>query len=318
MVMYNFMLFEPIHERGLRVLEEVGNVRLASATDEETLIREMADIDGAVIRAQGGLTRRIIENAPRLKVAGRHGVGVDNIDLDAATEHGVQIVNTPLAVVEGVAEHTVGLMIALSKKMAQAERALRQGDWSVRYRLRGRELKGRTVGIVGFGRIGRRVASVLHAAFGMAILYHDVVRAPDLEESIGAQFMPLDDLLARADYVTVHVPLLPATRHLFDETKFDLMREDALFFNTSRGPVVDEAALCRALESGSIAGAGVDVFEQEPTPADNLLLSMDNVMVTPHMCTATEEALVEMSLVTEDMVRVLRGDMPRFPVNSID
>jgi D-3-phosphoglycerate dehydrogenase / 2-oxoglutarate reductase len=227
-------------------------------------------------------------------------------------------VNTPMAVVEGVAEHTVGLMVSLSKGMSYAERMLRQGDWSVRYRLQGRELKGRTVGIVGFGRIGRRIAEILHHAFGMQILYHDVVRAPEEEEALGARLVSLEELLRTAEYVTVHVPLLPSTLGMFNQQAFAMMRPDAFFFNTSRGQVVDEQALYEALTGGQIAGAAIDVFEQEPTPADNPLLQLDNILVTPHMCTATEEALVEMSLVTEDIVRVLAGEQPKYPVNRLD
>jgi D-3-phosphoglycerate dehydrogenase / 2-oxoglutarate reductase len=316
--MFKFLLFEPIHEAGLKVLQEAGEVRMASGTDEDTLIAEIGDIDGAVVRAQGALTRRVMENAPKLKVAGRHGVGVDNIDVAAATELGIQIVNTPMAVVEGVAEHTVGLMLSLSKGMSYGERMLRQGDWSVRYRLQGRELRGRTVGIVGFGRIGRRIAEILYHAFGMQILYHDVVRAPEEEAALGARLVSLEELLGAAEYVTVHVPLLPSTLGMFNQQAFAMMRPDAFFFNTSRGQVVDEQALYDALTSGQIAGAAIDVFVQEPTPADNPLLQLDNILVTPHMCTATEEALVEMALVTEDIVRVLKGEQPKYPVNRLD
>ncbi|MBC7236801.1 MAG: hydroxyacid dehydrogenase [Chloroflexi bacterium] len=316
--MFKFLLYEPIHEAGLKVLQEVGEVRLASATDEDTIIAEIGDIDGVIVRAQGGLTRRILEHAPKLKVAGRHGVGVDNIDVEAATEFGVQVVNTPMAVVEGVAEHTVGLMISASKRMSYGERQLRQGDWSVRYRIQGRELRGRTLGVIGFGRIGRRVAEICHLAFGMKILYHDVVRAPEQEQALGARLVSLEELLRTAEYITVHVPLLPATRGLIGREQFAMMRPDAFFFNTSRGPVVDERALYEVLSQGRIAGAGIDVFEQEPTPADNPLLQLDNVVVTPHMCTTTEEALVEMSLVAEDLVRVLKGEKPKYPVNKLD
>ncbi len=315
--MYKFLLFEPIHEAGLKVLQEAGEVRLASGTDEETLIAEIGDIDGAVVRAQGALTRRVMEHAPKLKVAGRHGVGVDNIDVPAATELGIRIVYTPMAVVEGVAEHTVGLMISLSKQMSYGERKLRQGDWGVRYRLQGRELRGRTVGIVGFGRIGRRIAEILYRAFGMKILYHDVVRAPQEEEALGAKLVSLEELLRASEYVTVHVPLLPSTRGLFNRERFAMMRPDAFFFNTARGQVVDEKALYEALTTGVIAGAAIDVFEKEPTPTDNPLLTLDNIVVTPHMCTTTEEALVEMSLVTEDIVRVLKGEAPKYPVNKL-
>lgn len=313
-----FLLFEPIHEAGLKVLSAAGEVRLASGTDEDTIIAEIGDIDGVIVRAKGGLTRRIIEHAPKLRVAGRHGVGVDNIDLEAATEHGIQVVNTPYAVVEGVAEQTLGLMLAVSKRIVYTDARHRAGDFDVKYRTQGRELLGRTLGVIGFGRIGRRVAQVCHAAFEMPILYYDVMTAPaEVERELGARRVPLDELLRTAEYISVHVPLLPETRKLIGEREFGLMRPDAMFFNTSRGAVVDEAALYRALKEGRIAGAGIDVYEQEPTAPDNPLFELDNVVVTPHVSTATEEGLVKMSLVAEDVVAVLEGRPPKYPVNRL-
>jgi D-3-phosphoglycerate dehydrogenase len=316
--MFKFLLYETIHEAGMEVLNAAGTVRLASDTDEDSIIAEIGDIDGVVIRSRGAMTRRIMENAPRLKVVGRHGVGVDNVDLDAATEHGIQVVNTPMAVVQPVAEHTVAMMLSLSKHMYTSEVAMRDGDFEIRYRIMGRELRGRTVGIIGFGRIGRRVAEILHRGFDMQVLYTDVMAAPELERELGARKVELDELLRTAEYITVHVPLLPETRRLIGDAQFDMMRRDALFFNASRGPVVDEAALCRALTENKIAGAGLDVFEQEPTPADNPLLKMSNVLVTPHMATATHESMREMALVARDLVAVLEGRPPEYPVNRLN
>ncbi|MCD6518803.1 MAG: hydroxyacid dehydrogenase [Anaerolineae bacterium] len=315
--MFKFLLYEPIHEVGMKVLQEVGEVRLASGTDEETIISEIGDIDGVIIRARGAMTRHIMEHAPKLKVVGRHGVGVDNIDLEAATEHGIQVVNTPYAVTEGVAEHALGMMIALSKKIFSADAALRRGNFAIRYEIRGRELRGRTLGIIGFGRIGQRLAEICHKAFEMAILYADVRPALEKEKELNARRVPMEELLRTAEYISVHVPLLPETRHLIGEKEFSLMRPDALFFNLSRGPVVDEKALYQALVEGKIAGAGLDVFEQEPTPADNPLFALDNVVLTPHIATATEEALKGMALVAEDVVAVLQGKPPKYPVNHL-
>jgi len=315
--MFNFLLYEPIHEAGRKVLEAVGTVRQASATDEDTIIAEIGDIDGVVVRAKGAMTRRILEHAPRVKVVGRHGVGVDNIDLDACTDHGVQVVNTPEAVTEGVVEHTLGLILDLTKRITYTDKVMRTGNFNIRYQIEGRELRGRTLGVVGFGRIGRRVAQACHAAFGMKILYTDVMAAPELEQALGAKRVPLAELLAQAEYVTVHVPLLPETKGLFGAKEFAQMRPDAMFFNASRGAVVDEAALYQALVNKQIAGAGLDVFAQEPTPPDNPLFGLDNVVLTPHIATATEEALVNMALVTEDLVAVLQGRAPKYPVNRL-
>ena len=315
--MPKFMVTEPIHEAGLEVLRAAGEVVMASGQDEDTLIAEVGDIDGMVLRAKGRITRRVLENAPKLKVVGRHGVGVDNVDLEAATECGVQIVNTPLATVEGVAEHAVGMMLALSKQMGIAERMIRSGRFAERYSIEGREVRGRTLGVIGCGRIGRRVAQICRLGFDMPVLYCDVVAAPDLECELGARKVSLEELLATAEYITVHVPLLPETTKMIGRAQFALMKPEAMFFNLSRGPVVDEAALIEALQEGRIAGAGIDVYEQEPTPPDNPLLAMDNVVVTPHVASSTAEALRMMSLVAEDVVAVVQGRPPKFPVNHL-
>jgi len=316
--MFKFLLYEPMHKAGIDVLRSVGEVRVASDTDENTIVEEIGDIDGVVVRANGRMTRRILEHAPRLRVVGRHGTGVDNIDVEAATEHGVQVVRTPEATTEAVAEHTLGLMLTLSKRIIPGHEGIRSGHFEVRYTLRGREMLGRTLGIVGAGRIGRRLAQMCHHGLGMSILYYDVRPAPEVERELGARRLELHELLASADYISVHVPLMPQTRGLIGEAEFAVMRPDTMFFNTSRGPVVDEGALYRALVAGTIAGAGLDVYEEEPTPADNPLLGLDNVVLTPHMATTTEEALRKMSLVAEDLVNVLESRPPRYPVNQID
>ena len=316
--MYTFLLYEPIHEAGMQVLRSVGQVRLASNADEDTIVAEIGDVHGVVVRAKGRVTRRILEHAPLLKVVGRHGTGVDNIDLEAATERGVQVVKTPEATTEAVAEHTLGLMLALSKKIVSGHLALRSGHFEARYTLQGREVCGRTLGVIGLGRIGRRLARMCHHGLGMSILYYDVRPAPELERELGARRLELHELLASAEYISVHVPLLPETTGLIGEAEFALMRPDAMFFNTSRGPVVDEGALYRALVSGAIAGAGLDVYDPEPTPPDNPLLKLTNVVLTPHMAASTEEAMRKMSLVAEDLVNVLEGRPPRYPVNKID
>jgi D-3-phosphoglycerate dehydrogenase len=315
--MHNFYLYEPMHEAGMQVLRAAGQVRLASDVAEERIIAEIQDIDGVVVRSRGSMSRRIMQSAPRLKVVGRHGVGVDNIDVQAATELGIQVVYTPEAAVEGVAEHTLGMMLDLSKRITLTDGYIRAGQFDKRYGIEGREMRGRTLGVIGLGRIGRRVARMCHAALEMPVLYADVIAAPDLEKELGARRVDLDELLSSAEYITVHVPLLPETRKLIGEREFALMKPSAMFFSLARGAVVDEKALYRALSEKRIAGAGIDVYEQEPTPADNPLLQLDNVVLTPHIASATEEALRNMSLVAEDLVAVLEGRAPKYPVNRL-
>jgi len=314
---FRFLLLEPMNRAGIEVLEAAGQVRMATATDEDTVMREIGDIDGVVIRANGAITRRILEHAPRLKVVGRHGVGVDNIDLEAATDHGVQVVNTPLATVEPVAEHAIALMLALAKQVLLGDRLARSGQFAARLSIQGTEMAGKTLGVIGFGRIGRRVAQIGYHGLGMRVLYADIVPSPEMEREIGARRVDLETLLGDSDYVTVHVPLLPQTARLIGADQFAIMKPTAFFVNTSRGPVVDEAALYAALAEKRIAGAGIDVFEQEPTPADNPLFALDNIIVTPHVASSSTEALRKMALVAEDVVAVLEGRSPKFPVNTL-
>ena len=315
--MFNFLLYEPMHQAGVDVLNAIGNVRMASATDEDTIVAEIGDIDGVVIRGNGRMSRRIMEHAPRLKVVGRHGVGVDNLDLDAATDHSIQVVNTPEATVEPVAEHAVAFMLALSKMLLPCDRMARSDRFAERLGVQGVEMQGKTLGVVGFGRIGQRVAQICRLGLNMQILYSDVVAWPEVERSLGAQRLDLHDLLPLADYVTVHVPLLPSTRKMMGAREFALMKPSAYFVNTSRGPVVDEEALVKILKARRIAGAGIDVYEKEPAPGDHPFFSLDNIVVSPHVASSTAEALVEMSLVAKDVAAVLQGRPAKFPVNTL-
>jgi len=309
------LLYEAIHPDGLALLEEQAEVRYAPGWSEEEVLPILRDVAGIIIRANGRITRRLMEHAPRLKVVGRHGVGLDNVDVAAATDLGIYVVNTPQANAEAVAEHTLGLMIALFKHIVAGDRELRAGNWDARYRLVGHELKGCTLGVVGCGRIGSRVAQMAHAAFDVHILYHDAVPRPELEARLGAKRLGLEELLQRADCVTLHVPLTPATRELIGERELALMKPTAFLINTSRGPVVDEAALIQALQAGRIAGAALDVYATEPLPTDSPLLDVENVIVTPHMAAHTVEALRNMSLVAKDVIAVLEGREPAHWVN---
>ncbi len=310
------LLLDPFHPRGMELLKEKAEIVFARGIDEDTLVEDARDVQGIAVRARGFISRRVMENAPQLKVVGRHGVGVDNIDIAAATELGIWVVNTPLATVEPVAEHTIALMLALAKLVVRTDRLMRRGKWREQGDFQGRELKGKTLGIIGSGRIGARVAEIARLGFNMEILYSDVRPNARVEE-LGGRHCPLDDLLKASDFVTLHVPLLPETEHLIGERELNLMKPTAYLLNLARGKVVNEAALIAALQAGRIAGAGLDVYEVEPLPPDSPLLHMENVVLTPHMSSHTEEALVAMSLVTQDIVAVLNGQTPQFPVNRV-
>lgn len=311
---FRILLYEDIHQAGKKTLEAKADLVMARSLAEEDLIGQVKDVDALIIRANGAVTAQLIAAAPKLKVIGRHGVGVDAIDLEAARKRGIVVCNTPAANVESVAEHVIGLMIAVSKQIVRADKALREGKWEVRYEYIGQELLARTLGLIGMGRIGRRVAEICHLAFKMPILYHDIVAYPQVEVVLNAKKLPLEELLAQADYISVHVPLLPATKRMIGPTQFKLMKKGAIFINTARGPIVDETALLEALSTGHLAGAGLDVLTTEPATAGHPLFQFENVVLTPHMAAHTDDALRAMSLVVEDVLRVLEGHEPHYRV----
>lgn len=317
MVKPKVLIYEIIHQKGIDYLKEHAEIVWASALDEETLCREAADVSGIVVRAKSSVTARMMDSAPLLKVIGRHGVGVDNIDVSSATERGIYVVNTPGVNNEAVAEHAVGMMLALSKRIVEADRELRNNHWDFRYVGFGKEMIGQTLGVVGLGNIGFRVAQICHNAFNMRILYCDEVSKPEAEQKLSARKVKLEDLLCSADYVSLHVPGLPSTRHLINVDNIKLMKNTAFLINTSRGFVVDSAALYNALKGSTIAGAGLDVFEEEPLPENDGILKLSNVVVTPHMASHTQQAMVAMAMVVEDVVRVIHGEKPKHPVNKL-
>jgi D-3-phosphoglycerate dehydrogenase len=310
------LLFEAFHRDGLALLQEKCEVRYASNLEEGHLLTEVADVNGIIVRANGEVSRRLMAAAPHLKVVGRHGVGVDNIDLAAAAERGIVVVNTPGVMTESVAEHCLGLMLALTKWIVRADKAARQGAWQVRYEYIGEELYGKTLGVVGFGQIGQRVAELCHQALKMPVLYWDVVEYPEAAAGVKAHRVPLEELLSQADVVSLHVPLLPDTQGLIGEAELRRMKPGAYLINTARGPIVEQAALVTALQEGWIAGAGLDVFAEEPAHSDNPLFALDNVIVTPHMASHTQEATRRMAMtVVSDVIAVLEGRQPGYPVN---
>jgi D-3-phosphoglycerate dehydrogenase len=313
---FRFLLYEPMHEAGTSLLKQHGEVIMAPALDEAALVRVVRDVDAIVIRANGKVTRTVMEAAPKLRVIGRHGVGLETVDVPAATERGIWVVNTPEANSESVAEHFVGLALMLSKRMLEADQALRAGQWKVRNEYIGRELSGKTLGVAGFGRIGRTTARICHHGFGMPVIYYDVVAAaPGVEAETRATRVKLDELLRAADYVSLNLPLTPATRHIIGREQIRMMKPTAYLLNLGRGPLWDEGAVLEALEQQWISGAATDVFEEEPTAKDNPLFRHRRFVCTPHMAAHTDEAMRRMSLVAEDVVAVLEGKEPQWPAN---
>ena len=289
--MIRVLVAAPIHRDALKLLESSGfEVIVREYPSSNELVRLIKDFDALIVRSKPLVTRDVIEAANKLKVIGRAGVGLDNIDLEAAKEKGIAIFNAPGAPTNSVAELAIGLMLAVLRKIAYADRSMREGKW-VKKECLGQELHGKILGVIGMGRIGRAVARIAHHGFGMKIIYYDVIRCPkEIEEELEAQCLDLETVLRTADVITIHVPLTPQTKHLINEERLKLMKPTAILINTARGGVVDTNALVKALKEGWIAGAGLDVFEEEPLPKNHSLTELDNVVLTPHIGANTIEA----------------------------
>jgi D-3-phosphoglycerate dehydrogenase len=313
---FKVLLYEDMHEAGKALLNEKADILFASSFEEDSLIKEAKDMDAIIIRANGVVGRKLMDSAPKLKVIGRHGVGVENIDLEAATEKGIWVVNTPDANDISVAEHFFGLALMLSKMLKRADIALREGRWEARYQYIGKELHEKTLGILGFGRIGRAVGRIGHKGFDMKVLYYDAVRYEEMEKEIKAEKVSLEELLTQSDYISINLPMLPTTKGLLREKEFELMKPSAYIINLARGPIWDEKALYSVLKEGRIAGGASDVYEVEPAANDHPFLQLENFIGTPHMAAHTDEALRRMSGVAEDVIRILEGKTPFYPVNQ--
>lgn len=274
----------------------------------------LALLEGVEIYIVGNakIRRRVIEACPQLRLIAKYGVGVDNIDLAAAAERGVLVTNAPGANAISVAEMTLGMLLSLTRRLKEAERTVREGGWRVSV---GHELYGRTLGIVGLGNIGKQVA-LRSQAFGMRVISNDIVAYPDFCREHDVEAVGLEDLLHQADVVTLHVPLTLLTRHLISDAQFDRMKPGALLLHTARGGVVDEAALCRALASGRLAGAGVDVFEREPL-GESPLRHLEQVILTPHVAGITYQAAERIARHTLANVEAyLQGQRPPNRLND--
>jgi D-3-phosphoglycerate dehydrogenase len=311
---FKVLLYEAMHAEGTKLLEEKCDVVYARSFDEAHLVSLAGDVDAIVIRANGAVSRPVIEAARKLKVIGRHGVGLDGIDLAAARERGIPVVYTPVANTESVAEHFVGLALILAKKMKLGDAAVRQGNWRARYELIGTELRGKTLGVLGFGRIGQQTARICHGGFAMPVIYYDVISYPEAEAEFQALRASMEEVCRRADFISINLPLLPATRGCINAALIGQMKPSAILINMARGPIWNEADVLAALKAGRIAAAGADVFEDEPTPATNPLFTAENFVATPHMAAHTDEGMARMSLVARDVLAVLEGKSPEYPV----
>ncbi len=309
-----------IPERGLQIIKDRFDTEIWSEyapPPKHVIIEKAANVDAFASLLSDKIDAEVLDAALNLKIVAQLAVGYDNIDVKEATKRGIYVTNTPGVLTETTADFAWALLMAAARRVTEADSYVRSGKWKVGWHpsmLLGRDVHGATIGIVGAGRIGAAVARRAKG-FNMKILFYDVVSRPELEQ-LGAESVDLETLLKESDFVSVHVPLLKATHHLMNEERLNLMKKTAYLINNSRGPVVDEKALYNALKKGRIAGAGIDVFEQEPTAADNPLLTLDNVVVAPHISSASHETRSKMAkMVSDNLVAFFEGRRPPNLVN---
>ncbi len=312
---FKVLVADAIAEEGIELLRQSAEVDLRTGLSERELIGIVGDYDALVVRSETKVTAPILEAGAGLQVIARAGVGVDNVDVEAATKHGILVVNAPLGNTIAAAEHAFALMLALARRVPQADASVRAGEWK-RSKFLGVELKGKTLGIVGLGKIGMEVARRARA-FGMSLVGYDPYVPASATESLGVKLFPLDEVLSQSDVVTVHVPLLPSTRNLIGRRELESCKPGALILNVARGGILDEAALVEALESGRIGGAALDVYTREPLPEDSPIRSAPNTVLTPHLGASTREAQVKVAIeIAEQVVDVLNGRPVRGAVNA--
>ena len=309
-------------EQGLRIIKERFDTEVwadYAAPPKNVIIEKATKADALTTLLSDKIDAEVFEAAPGLKIVAQLAVGFDNIDIKEATKRGIYVTNTPGVLTETTADFAWALLMAAARRVVEADKYVRTGKWKVGWHpmmFQGRDLYGATLGIVGLGRIGSSIAKRAKG-FDMKVLYHDVVRRPDLEKDLSIEYTEIDALLREADFVTLNVPLLKETHHLMDERRLKLMKKTAILVNNARGPVIDERALYKALKDGWIAGAGLDVFEQEPTPATNPLLMLDNVVVAPHISSASFETRSKMAeMVAENLIAFFEGRSPPNLVNQ--
>ena len=314
---FTVLIPQDIAKEGKQYLTERGyEVRMGSGISVDILKTEVANCD-AILARTAQFPAEVIRAGKKLKVIARHGVGVDNIDVDTATKLGIFVTNTPLSNANSVAEHVIGLMIALARNMIRCDREFRNGNFEIRNQLEGLDLEGKTLGLIGIGRIGSRVAKKAALGLEMKVIGYDpYVRQnsviPELKLVSEREYV-----FKTADFISLHMPSTKQTKGTVGKKEFELMRPTSYLINTARGDIIDEAELIRALKEKKIAGAALDVFEQETPAKDNPLFGFDNVILTPHHAAHTKEAKIRMALhAAMGIDEVLSGKKPRWSVNN--
>ena len=315
------MITTPFYAPALDILAEYCEVEVhteARNMSGEELSRRIAGKDGLICRVENNINKTVLENAPALRVIITASVGYDHIDLPETTKRGIYVCNSPFGPVESTADVAFGLLIASARRIVEADKYLRSGKWKEvsPVNFLGASVSGKTIGLIGFGRIGRAVAQRAKG-FSMKILYTDVAPvSPEVEKEFGAEFQSLEELLRNSDFVSIHVPLSPTNIHIINEKTLSFMKPTAILINTSRGKMVDESALLKALTEKWIHGAALDVHEHEPTKPDDPFLALDNVILLPHIGSSTQETREKTELMAaESLIAVLQGKPPLGLIN---
>jgi glyoxylate reductase len=309
-------------ERGLRIIKEKFDAEVwpdYTPPPKKTIIEEAAKVDALATLLSDKIDAEVFDAAPKLKIVAQMAVGFDNIDIPEATKRGIYVTNTPGVLTETTADFAWTLLMAVARRVVEGDNYVRGGKWKVGWHpmmLQGRDVYGATLGIVGLGRIGCAIA-MRAKGFNMKVLYYDVIRRPDFEKEYNIKFTELGQIFQQADFITINTPLTKETAHLVNENRLKTMKKTAYLINNARGPIVDEKALYKALKEGWIAGAALDVFEREPTPLGNPLLKLDNVVVAPHISSASYETRSRMAeMVAENLIAYFDGKTPPNLVNK--
>ncbi|XP_022892017.1 D-3-phosphoglycerate dehydrogenase 1, chloroplastic-like [Olea europaea var. sylvestris] len=310
------LVSEKLGEAGLDLLRTFGNVDCSYNLSPEELCAKISLCDALIVRSGTKVTRQVFEAAKgRLKVVGRAGVGIDNVDLQAATEFGCLVVNAPTANTIAAAEHGIALLASMARNVAQADASMKAGKWQ-RNKYVGVSLVGKTLAVMGFGKVGSEVARRAKG-LGMHVIAHDPYAPADRARAIGVELVSFDQAISTADFISLHMPLTPSTNRVFNDETFSKMKKDVRIINVARGGVIDEDALVRALDNGTVAQAALDVFTEEPPPKDSKLVQHENVTVTPHLGASTKEAQEGVAVeIAEAVVGALRGELSATAVNA--
>jgi D-3-phosphoglycerate dehydrogenase len=291
-------------------------IKMGRGTGPEEIAADLEDCD-AILARTAKYPARVLEAGNKLKVISRHGVGVDNIDVEAATNLGIWVTYAPESNAATVAEHTIAAILTLARRFFTLDRETRRGNWESRNSILGTDVAGLTLGLVGLGRIGARVAQKAALGLEMKVIGYDPFLPPERYPSVVTPVKSLDEILAQGDFISLHAPATEATRRLIGAREFSLMKKTAYFINAARGELVDEGALIEALQKGLIAGAAIDVYEKEPPEGNNPLFGLNNVLLTPHNASQTRQCMIRMALhAAQGIHEVLSGQEPTWPVNK--